>query len=1336
MHLNIKKTLLAGSALVILGSFATPTLAAPREADGTTYQNGVNLDPNDHIIDGSADATDNATVDLDGSDITLGTDGAQAGADMSGSGDGDASSINFTNTNVSSATATIEQDGGSDSIVLDGDNTALTVTIGQDTAATSATGTVNVIIDGNVDSSAGGTASFVLTGDAVNTLQLDGAVLDLNGGSITLGDLDDGLTFSGSGAQTFTGSIDGGGTIVIDNGNGTGVTFESQLGNGTAVRSITIEAAAGNSSAVFENTVNTTNGIVLGTDGNAGDTNTITFDSTNQAFDVTGTITGTATETNNIVIEGSDTNTVTFNSSIGASGNIDEVTVGGTSGGNASFGGAVSTGTLGVDATGGNATAAFDAGLTTTDILLTDGGNTATLLFDNTASAVQGVSGDIDGAGANEGNILVINGADSTTNQVTFSGDVGTTSNALDTIIIGNGTSAGSASFTGDVEAATITVDGQSGTTVGAFSGDVTTTSAFNINDGSTVIFDDGSSATTITGAISTNDANGTLVFRDTNADQSGITVEDQVGTNGNRIGTIEVGEEGTFNNTATVTFEADVFADDLTILNGASVQTNALFEADVTITNTLAVEGNTSTNSGVAIFQGDINGNLGFDTGGTIVLNDLTLAKTVTGTVTTLTDGAGALIFRDSDDGDEGYTITGQVGTSNDRLRLIEIGEDDSENNSGTATFQSAVFADEISVLNGGSTTSIATFESTTASTGTLAIVGGDAGGETSTAVFQGTVTTPLIALEDGSSTATATFNGGGTFQVNGDIIGAAANNGVVSVDGAGTAVTFNDDIGLTTETLPTGASVNAVNELSITGGATATFTGDTEFNTYTITNGTYNNAGTMRVENAITLGASGVLDLSSTGTSNIILGDTFVGGTTVVDASSNNGDVNLTADVVIHPGSEFDSGTVTLVDDQGAGNASDNAAAQLTIESAFRTYTIDASGSGIDIVAGAAKSAETTASELGVSANTANKLNQAVTSTSTLPTAVQTEIDNAVISGDSTQIANAGEQLGDASTTAGAVSGASAGASRTTTTNVNQRVASLRQGYSETSGIAAGNGYSSDHIWVRGTASYLDQGERNGVDGYEADTYGATMGYDHKVAKDTTVGMAFTYSNTEIDGDSSANTKVGVDSYLLALYGSKEYGHTFVNGTLHTGVNETDISQNVLGLGRLSGDLTNWQYGASVMVGHDYKLANNVMLTPSMGLDYTRIEGDDYTLTDGTNSTSETISDKDIFLGIIGVSVRGEHEGYGRGTLIPEAHANFLYDFAGDEAETSRTFTGGVIVNDEEVNIAQETGQLGASLAYESADEMTIFSIGYDAEFREDFIGHTARAEMSIKF
>jgi len=81
------------------------------------------------------------------------------------------------------------------------------------------------------------------------------------------------------------------------------------------------------------------------------------------------------------------------------------------------------------------------------------------------------------------------------------------------------------------------------------------------------------------------------------------------------------------------------------------------------------------------------------------------------------------------------------------------------------------------------------------------------------------------------------------------------------------------------------------------------------------------------------------------------------------------------------------------------------------------------------------------------------------------------------------------------------------------------------------------------------------------------------------------------------------------------------------------------------------------------------------------------------------------------------------------------PSAHANFLYDFAGDEVTTTRSF-GGVVVQDKEANVAQEALNLGAAMTYESASKRTAVKVGYDATMRDEFIDHTGSVKVSFKF
>ncbi len=601
-----------------------------------------------------------------------------------------------------------------------------------------------------------------------------------------------------------------------------------------------------------------------------------------------------------------------------------------------------------------------------------------------------------------------------------------------------------------------------------------------------------------------------------------------------------------------------------------------------------------------------------------------------------------------------------------------------------------------------------------------TLTITDGDAT-FTGTSGFSGAATLSAATSDltnSGTMTVGSVANAGtvtnsGTLTVGAAFAGAGAfvNSGTATVTGALTATGAVTNSGTMTITGDTSGASTIAN--------TGTLVLDGANNAATV-----NNAGTLEIGQALT--NTGTIDLATTGTT-LIDGSAFANAGVMIAGA---GAVNLTGStkVLLDPALvATDVVTIVATAALAASNVDENIA-NLTVASALNKVTVAVGGS-IEATIGAVATASDTAAALGVSVANGKKLNQAGIAGG-LPAATQTALNNALI-GDAATAKAAAEQLGDATAAAGAVAAASTGAFATASSNIGQRLASLRDG----SGVAAGDMVATNNMWFQGTASILDQDARKGAAGYEADSFGGTIGYDNEIATGTHAGIAFAYNYTDVDGDSAANVDSSVDTYLLSVYGDKTVGDSFVNGSVHFGINDVDTKQTVLGLGRMSGDYSTNQYGAAVEVGHEFVVADNTTVVPTFGLNYTRVEGDTVTLRQGAVAVTDRISDKDLFVAKLGARVEGEYA-TAEGTYMPEFHANLMYDFASDEVQSSRTFTGGTLVSDEQAEIAEESLNIGTSVTFESVDKMTSVKLGYDAEIRDEFLGHTGQVRVSFKF
>lgn len=392
-------------------------------------------------------------IDANTADVTVAVTG-----DMIGDGD-----VNITNLETDAADDVLLTVGG-DVILSGGAN----ITAGNGAAATA-----GLLVSGDTTFT---TAVTVTAGDTAG----GDATLTLNGASnIFTGDLTlDGtagagiasLVLSGSVEQTVTGNVlDAGGNTVVSIDNDTGAIFEGTVAAG----SIVIEKTGGDSVAQFMDTV--TADITLGTDGNAGDENTVIFDATNADFTFTGAITGTAGEDNIVAAQGGGTVTLTGAPS---TANISTVYV-------------LETGTV----------LTTDQNLTATDLIVGSGATletTANTLTGNVALVgtlhMDGgdVTGDVDGYSVNGQGTLTVD----TTGTVT--GDIGSNFR-LGAINVGTGAIL---TTTGDVIATTTTLTGTGTLEIDGGAHDVTTNIVAAADGDGTVNILDGAGPTTITGNI------------------------------------------------------------------------------------------------------------------------------------------------------------------------------------------------------------------------------------------------------------------------------------------------------------------------------------------------------------------------------------------------------------------------------------------------------------------------------------------------------------------------------------------------------------------------------------------------------------------------------------------------------------------------------------------------------------------------------------------------------------------------------------------------------------------------------------------------------------------
>ena len=262
---------------------------------------------------------------------------------------------------------------------------------------------------------------------------------------------------------------------------------------------------------------------------------------------------------------------------------------------------------------------------------------------------------------------------------------------------------------------------------------------------------------------------------------------------------------------------------------------------------------------------------------------------------------------------------------------------------------------------------------------------------------------------------------------------------------------------------------------------------------------------------------------------------------------------------------------------------------------------------------------------------------------------------------------------------TTAQALLGSIAAVNGGATTSIGNRLIAARATSGMAAGDAVGRGF---EAWVQPFGSFLTQNEKQGIDGFTANTYGAALGADTMVRPDLRLGVALSFGNSDVmfDGNLAGN-KTSVWNTQLAAYGTWFQGGFFVDGILGGGFNWYSTHENIAALGTSrDAGFTGTQINAKLGAGYDWTAPNGLIVTPGVALQEIHLNTHSYT-THGAGVLNVAVNGAamDILQSRVGARVAYAFSGPGSSTLTPEVHAYYVHNFGSDQQSSTASFTGG---------------------------------------------------------
>ncbi len=589
-----------------------------------------------------------------------------------------------------------------------------------------------------------------------------------------------------------------------------------------------------------------------------------------------------------------------------------------------------------------------------------------------------------------------------------------------------------------------------------------------------------------------------------------------------------------------------------------------------------------------------------------------------------------------------------------------------------------------------------------------------------------------------------------GAELNLNGknETIGSLSGAGnVINTAGAGTLTAGGND-GSTTFSgvISDGAGATAFTKEGtgiLTFSGANTYSGATLINAGTVVAG---NASALGNGSAVTVGAGGTLDV---GTTNVTVNNTYTQNGTLkvtVASPSSSGKITSNADAAVAAGSSVNvtvpsgiyipnNAAFTVID--GAGGAGVNIPG--TITSSDPRLKFSALSSSGDLILMASRlgtgfsSIATDPNGAAVGAVLDNILD---------PTADMTDVLNTLEGLDDQQVASALDTFVPV-VDSGVIESSNVSLNQfigVTTDRLTGLYARARGSAGET-GVSAGcEGLQGFEAWGRGFGEYLRQDPRGLSNGYRATVWGTAIGGDIPAFNNRVrMGLSGGYAQSGINSKDNSG-KTDIDSYQGTLYAGYIDAENpyYLNGAFSFAYNKYDSLRHIA-VGTImrtaNSDYDGQQYSVLFDGGYTFK-SGEFGITPIASLQYERLHLEGYTEKNaGAFNLHVNSQNYDMLQSGLGMKLERPFKTE-TGTIIPEIHAKWLYDFIGDRQETTSTFSGGggsFATNG--FDPAQNSLNAGAKMTL-IANNNWVLETNYDFEYKEDFTAHTGWADLRYKF
>ena len=303
-----------------------------------------------------------------------------------------------------------------------------------------------------------------------------------------------------------------------------------------------------------------------------------------------------------------------------------------------------------------------------------------------------------------------------------------------------------------------------------------------------------------------------------------------------------------------------------------------------------------------------------------------------------------------------------------------------------------------------------------------------------------------------------------------------------------------------------------------------------------------------------------------------------------------------------------------------------------------------------------------------------------------------------------------------------------------------ISTRLASLRSGDAYSTGIVTGSHMGANSGFIQAFGSTVEQKNKGNEFGYDADTTGFAIGFDTKIPGGAVIGISYARSEADVDGKGTGRAKNDIKTDSVSLYADYATKDGYVEGSITYGKSDNKGSRivNSADLDRTyKSNYDGEQYSFRLSGGIPQSLGGGAFITPFAAATISQIKADAYTETSTTADDTFRLrvaqDTVDSQVGTVGVKFHQAIKD-GKTTFTPEVKLAVNQEFGDGNITTTNTYQGGgtSFKNSTAIERTSATAGLGLNI---SSDNVS-FNIGYEADVRDKYLGHSAQAKITAKF